>query len=80
VTSPPDDEVLSLAAYRGSTVTDPVKYWDAPFADGRDPFGAICMLSALAGAAAKRPSAKALATMKFMLNFSFEGWSTSREW
>src|SRR3954449_9133570 len=25
-TSPPDEDVLSLAAYSGSTVTDPVKY------------------------------------------------------
>jgi hypothetical protein len=26
VTSPPDEEVLSFAAYKGSTITDPVKY------------------------------------------------------
>src|SRR3712207_3048250 len=66
VTSPPVEDVLSLAAYSGSTMTDPVKYCAAPFAEGREPFGEICVLSALAAAAANTPSAIAVAMMCFI--------------
>jgi hypothetical protein len=41
VTSPPVEVVVSFAPYRGSTMTDPVKFCGAPFADGREPFGEI---------------------------------------
>ena len=57
--------MLSLAAYSGSTVTDPVKDRDGPFAEVREPFGAICMLSARAGAA-RRANEIAVAAKRFM--------------
>ena len=66
VTSPPSEEVLAFAAYKGSTITDPVKFWGAPLADGREPLGEICVLSARAGAAPRNASATALIVRRFI--------------
>src|SRR4051795_5973991 len=67
VTCPPDVRDGSVAANRGSTLTDPVKVASGPFADGRDPLGQICMLSARAGAAARSVSDSVVARSCFKI-------------